>query len=75
MDLEEENKQLKLENELLKQRLSNYTNSSAYKKYYEANKDVINKKKRERQRNYYQQNKEVIKQKKKEYYENKKKTQ
>lgn len=71
MDLEEENKQLKLENELLKQRLSKYTNSPAYKKYYEANKDVINEKKRERQKLYYQQNKEIIKQKQKEIYEKK----
>ena len=75
MELEEEIKQLKLENEFLKQRLSSYTNSDSYRKYYEANKDVINEKKRERQKRYYQQNKEVIKQQKKEYYENKKKTQ
>jgi len=74
MNLQEENKQLKLENELLKQRLSKYTNSPAYKQYYEANKEIINEKKRERQKAYYQQNKEVIKQKKKEYYQNKKKT-
>ena len=34
-------KLLEQENELLKQKLSNYTNSPAYKKYYEANKDKI----------------------------------
>ncbi len=72
LNLEEQVKQLKLENDLLKQRLSNYTNSPAYKKYYEANKETINEKKRERSKTYYQENKEIIKQKKKEYYENKK---
>jgi len=72
MNLEEENKKLKEENELLKTRLSNYTNSESYKKYYEKNKDVINEKKRVRQKLYYQQNKEIIKKKQKEIYENKK---
>lgn len=70
--LEEEVKKLKEENELLKQRLSNYTNPSCNKIYYEKNRDVINEKKRERQKLYYQQNKEIIKQKQKEIYENKK---
>ena len=71
LNLEKQVKKLKEENELLKQRLSNYTNSSAYKKYYEKNKETINEKKRERSKTYYQENKEIIKQKKKEYYENK----
>ena len=71
-DLEKTNKELTIENELLKQRLSNYTNSASYKKYYEANKEMINEKKRERQKIYYQNNKEIIKQKQKEMYENKK---
>jgi regulator of replication initiation timing len=44
LNLEEQVKQLKLENDLLKQRLSNYTNSPAYKKYYEANKETLMKK-------------------------------
>ena len=71
--LEEEVKKLKEENELLKQRLSNYTNPSCNKIYYEKNKEKINEKKSERAKIYYQQNKELIKQKQKEYYENKKK--
>jgi hypothetical protein len=70
LNLEEEVKKLKEENELLKQRLNNY--SASYKKYYESNKEIINEKKRERQKLYYQQNKELIKQKQKEIYENKK---
>lgn len=69
MNLEEQINKLKEENELLKQRLNNYTTS--YKKYYESNKEIINEKKRERQKLYYQQNKELIKQKQKEIYENK----
>jgi len=73
MNLEEEVKKLKEENELLRQRLSNYTNSESYKKYYEKNKEIINQKKNERQKLYYQQNKELLKQKQKEYYQNKKK--
>lgn len=72
MNLEDENKKLKEENELLKQRLSHYTNPSCNKIYYEKNKDVINEKKKERSKIYYQQNKESIKRKQKEYYENKK---
>ncbi len=56
--MEEEIKRLKEENEQLKQRLKKYTNPPAYKKYYEANKDEINKKKRERARIAYQKKKE-----------------
>jgi hypothetical protein len=41
LNLEEQNKKLKEENELLKQRLNNY--SASYKKYYESNKEIINK--------------------------------
>ena len=59
MNLEEENKKLKEENQLLKQLLNK---PSAYKKYYEANKEIINKK-----------NKEIIRLKQKEYYEKTKK--
>lgn len=70
--LEEEVKKLKEENELLKQRLSNYTNPSCNKIYYEKNKDVINEKNKERAKIHYQQNKELIRQKQKEYYQNKK---
>jgi hypothetical protein len=66
-------KLLEQENELLKQKLSNYTNSSSYKKYYEANKDKINEKKRERAKINYENNKELIRQKQKEYYEKTKK--
>jgi len=40
MNLEEENKKLKEENELLKQRLNNY--STTYKKYYTPSIDEIN---------------------------------
>jgi hypothetical protein len=69
MDLEEENKNLKEENELLKQLLNK---PSAYKKYYEANKEKLNEKNKERAKIHYQQNKEIIRQKQKEYYENKK---
>lgn len=43
--LEEENKQLKLENELLKERLNIY--STSYKKYYESNIEIINEKQKE----------------------------
>ena len=70
MNLEEEVKKLKEENELLKQRLSNYTNPSCNKIYYEKNKDVINEKNKERAKIHYQQNKELIRQKQKEYYQN-----
>ena len=66
-------KLLEQENELLKQKLSNYTNSPAYKKYYEANKDKINEKKRERAKVHYEKNKDIIRQKQKEYYEKTKK--
>ena len=38
--LEEEVKKLKEENELLKQRLNNYTNPSCNKIYYEKNKEI-----------------------------------
>ena len=37
-DLEEENKKLKLENKILKERLKKYTNPTRNKKYYEKNK-------------------------------------
>ena len=47
LNLEEQVKKLKEENELLKQRLSNYTNPSCNKIYYESNKEIINEKKRE----------------------------
>ena len=68
--LEQEVKELKLENELLKQLLNK---PSAYKKYYEANKEIINKKNKERAKIHYQQNKEIIRLKQKEYYEKTKK--
>ena len=48
LNLEEQVKKLKEENELLKQRLSNYTNPSCNKIYYEKNKEKINEKKSER---------------------------
>ncbi len=69
LNLEEQVKKLKEENELLKQQLNK---PSAYKKYYEANKEIINEKNKERAKIHYQQNKEIIRQKQKEYYENKK---
>jgi len=56
MDAEIES--LKKENELLKQQLSKYTNPPSYKKYYEANKEKINEKRREYAREYYHKNKE-----------------
>lgn len=43
MDLEEQVKQLKLENELLKQQLNNY--SASYNEFNEFNKEIINEKK------------------------------
>ena len=55
MDAEIES--LKKENEILKQRLSKYTNSPAYRKYYEANKEKINEKKRERSKIDYEKKK------------------
>lgn len=42
--LQEENKQLKLELEELKDKLQKYTNSGGHKKYYEKNKEVVKKK-------------------------------
>jgi len=71
--LEEEVKKLKEENELLKTRLSNYTNPSCNKIYYEKNKEKLNEKNKERAKIHYQQNKEIIRQKQKEYYEKTKK--
>ena len=50
-------KLLEQENELLKQRLSKYTNSPAYKKYYEANKEKINEKRKIYAKEYYQKKK------------------
>ena len=71
--MESEIESLKKENEILKQKLSSYTNSSSYKKYYEANKDKINEKNKERAKLHYEKNKELIRQKQKEYYEKTKK--
>ena len=71
--MEAEIESLKKENEILKQKLSSYTNSSSYKKYYEANKEKINEKKRERAKLNYEKNKELIRQQQKEYYEKTKK--
>lgn len=42
--LQEENKQLKIEVEELKEKLQKYTNSEGHKKYYEKNKEVVKKK-------------------------------
>lgn len=42
--LQEENKQLKIEVEELKEKLQKYTNSDGHKKYYEKNKEVVKKK-------------------------------
>lgn len=42
--LQEENKQLKLEVEELREKLQKYTNSEGHKKYYEKNKEVVKKK-------------------------------
>lgn len=41
MNLEEENQQLKLENERLKEQLKKYTNPQCNKTYYEKNKEKI----------------------------------
>ena len=42
--LQEENKQLKLEVEELREKLQKYTNSEGHKKYYEKNKELVKKK-------------------------------
>lgn len=42
--MQEENKQLKIEVEELKDKLQKYTNSEGHKKYYEKNKEVVKKK-------------------------------
>lgn len=42
--LQEENKQLKLEVDELREKLQKYTNSEGHKKYYEKNKEVVKKK-------------------------------
>lgn len=42
--LQEENKQLKLEVEELREKLQKYTNSEGHKKYYEKNKEIVKKK-------------------------------
>ena len=42
--LQEENKQLKIEVEELREKLQKYTNSEGHKKYYEKNKEVVKKK-------------------------------
>ena len=65
--METEIELLKKENEILKQKLS--TNSASDKKYYEANKEKINEKNRERSKLYYAKNKELIRQKQKAHYE------
>ena len=39
--LQEENKQLKIEVEELREKLQKYTNSEGHKKYYEKNKEVV----------------------------------
>ena len=66
LNLEEQVKKLKEENELLKQQLNK---PSACKIYYEKNKEKLNEKNKERAKIHYQQNKELIRQKQKEYYE------
>ena len=58
MNFEEENKQLKLENKLLKEQLNKYTNPERYKKYYEANKEKLNEKKRIYAKAYYHKKKQ-----------------
>lgn len=52
--LEEENLKLKLQ-------LSKYTKPQSYKKYYEANKDKINEKRKIYSKEYYQKKKELNK--------------
>jgi len=42
--LQEENKQLKIEVEELRDKLQKYTNSEGHKKYYEKNKEVVKEK-------------------------------
>ena len=58
MNFEEENKQLKLENKLLKEQLSKYTNPERYKKYYEANREKLNEKQRIYAKKYYEKKKQ-----------------
>lgn len=59
--MEAEIESLRKENEMLKQQLSKYTNPPSYKKYYEANKEKINEKRREYARDYYHKKKEELK--------------
>lgn len=57
MDKDTKIKLLEEENEQLKQQLSKYTNPPSYKKYYEANKDKINEKRKIYSKEYYQKKK------------------
>lgn len=59
--MEAEIESLRKENEMLKQQLNKYTNPPSYKKYYEANKEKINEKRREYAREYYHKKKEELK--------------
>ena len=61
--LQEENKQLKLEVEELKEKLQKYTNSEGHKKYYEKNKEIV----KEKARNYLEKLKTENPEKLKEY--------
>lgn len=59
--LQEENKQLKLELEELKDKLQKYTNSGGHKKYYEKNKEVVKKKAKNYLENLKTENPEKLK--------------
>tara|TARA_Y100000780_G_scaffold231841_1_gene259221 strand:+ start:4715 stop:4993 length:279 start_codon:yes stop_codon:yes gene_type:complete len=61
--LQNENKQLKLELEELKEKLQKYTNSEGHKKYYEKNKEVV----KEKAKNYLEKLKTENPEKLKEY--------
>ena len=61
--LQDENKQLKLELEELKDKLQKYTNSEGHKKYYEKNKEVV----KEKAKNYLEKLKTENSDKLKEY--------
>lgn len=69
-DLSLEIKMLKEENEKLKKQLENYNNSRT--SYYEKNKDLINKKAKERLKKLAKENPDKIKEYAKKAYLNKK---
>jgi hypothetical protein len=64
--LEIENKLLKQENDKLKKKLENYTNSR--KSYYEKNKETVNEKATLRMKKLAEENPDKLKEYRKQYY-------